>query len=571
MFRTYLFPLLCLFFFSQLINSQTIAIDGYFEDWNDVTTTIIDDGNSSQGVDLKEIQITNDQNYLYIKIKAEGLFDLTDNGDIYQDILVYIDTDDNGNTGYGIEQNFGAEIGIAFADLDVYDYSNSFSTLSLYDIGLRCAPTVTSDEFEIAIERDAVLDGINPLFNSSTIKIIVANTNNNDVIPNDNTYISYTFDEDNNIIFDSTTLIKEASNAIRFLSYNTLQSGLLDNERIPYFEKIVTVINPDIIGFVESYNTSAAQAKILLDEWLPLGTTDGWYTTKDEDLIVASRWEIIDQWYGITRQFPVLIDLPESYGTDILFTNSHLSCCANDDGRQEQVDEYAAFILDVKNGDYNIDPDTPFVYAGDLNLVGASSQLETLLTGQIVNSNIYGFGAPLDWDGTSLTSDDSLHTTMAMNYTWRASYGYPPGKLDFIIYSDSVLEKEKSFVLETETTSTEILNQNGLSALDTYFASDHLPVVADFSIKQEALNTTDNETLTFSVYPNPSSDIINISLTQLDNYTFKIFDVLGNTIFTENKNTNSFTVNLDNFASGLYHLTINDSKGNLKSTKIIKE
>ena len=78
---------------------------------------------------------------------------------------------------------------------------------------------------------------------------------------------------------------------------------------------------------------------------------------------------------------PCLIDLPDSLFTkDLLVINAHMSCCDNDNDRQEQADDFVNFILDAKStgGIIDLANETPFVLCGDLNLVGFSQQLQTL-------------------------------------------------------------------------------------------------------------------------------------------------------------------------------------------------
>ena len=64
-------------------------------------------------------------------------------------------------------------------------------------------------------------------------------------------------------------------------------------------------------------------------------------------------------------------------------------------------------------------------------------------------------------------------------YTWYdAGNTYTPGRLDYLLYSDSVAEAANSFVLDTSKLSEAALARLGLDATDTA-ASDHLPVVLD--------------------------------------------------------------------------------------------
>ena len=70
-----------------------------------------------------------------------------------------------------------------------------------------------------------------------------------------------------------------------------------------------------------------------------------------------------------------------------------------------------------------------------------------------------------------------------MAYTWRHDNSeYPPGRLDFIFYTNSVMSTTKSFTLQTEIMSDERLENYGLLSNDTKNASDHFPVVADFEL-----------------------------------------------------------------------------------------
>ena len=65
---------------------------------------------------------------------------------------------------------------------------------------------------------------------------------------------------------------------------------------------------------------------------------------------------------------------------------------------------------------------TPFVIRGDLNLVGYSQQLTTLLTGDIVNNTIYGDDIEPDWDESDLNDVISFQADQRMAYTWENNY-----------------------------------------------------------------------------------------------------------------------------------------------------
>jgi len=557
----------------QLLFSQSkaITIDGVFDDWTSDLTTFVDTNETINGIDFLEIQVTNDSEFLFIKIKANTEFDLTDN-QILHELGIFIDTDNNTSTGFNIQQGYGTELGVLFTELFAHYNVTPYSQVGFTDIKLRAAPTVTSDEFEIAIGRHVIPDGINPLFSSSTIKILLKNDNNFDKLPNVGSVFSYTFDETPVTPYTPIDINKSDGSHIRILAYNTLLDGLLDANRVDNFENIIKILNPDIVGFIESAATSESYVKSLFDAWIPLGTANGWYVEKHGGEVTVSRWDVLQRWDGLTRQFPVLIDLPNSYGTDLLFTNAHLSCCGADVDRQDQADQYAAFILDAKSagGDITLPENTPFVYSGDLNLVGFSQQLTTLKTGDIQDTVTYGQGDSLDWDSSDLTEENCIQTDIRMGYTWRSDgQVFPPGKLDFIIFSDYTLTAEKSFVLQTEVMLADRLSLYGLNITDTSSASDHFPIVADFSIN-ETLGTNQNNSINLKLYPNPTRNKITLLFNEPSDYKINLYDSLGRIVLTTKTRSSSITLSIESLSSGVYYISINNKQNSSEMFKIFK-
>lgn len=569
--------LLVIFITPSFIYSQSapITIDGIFDDWTPNLTTFTDTNESKDGIDLLEFQVTNDAEYLYIRVKANKEFDLTGDNPILHNFFLYLDTDDNANTGFKVRDDYGAELSVEFANRIVY---NNFAgtpepQLKFANIEFRSAPTVTSNEFEIAIGRDAIPDGVNPLFPNSTLKILLRNRENFDWLPNLNTVFTYTFNDTPVPAYMPIDFNKTNNSFIRVMAYNTLQNSLLDSNKLLAYERIFKAVKPDIIGLVESANTTTTYIKSLFDNWLPLGNSNGWYVAKHGGEVTVSKWPISQTWDNLTRQFPVLIDLPESYGTDLLYTNAHLNCCAADAARQDQVDQYAAFILDAKSpgGTITIPQNTPIIYSGDLNLVGLSQQLNTLVTGDIQNTTTYGNGGPLDWDNSNMKEENALQSDIRMNYTWRSdSSSFPPGKLDFMIFSDYTLTSEKSFVIQTEVMSSNRLNLYDLLSSDTTTASDHFPVIADFSIKN-TLSNTEETILTSFAYPNPVFDIINLTFGKFNTYSIIIYNHIGLQVLSTKIKEINHKIDISNLASGVYYLKIQNKEGKTKILKIIKK
>jgi endonuclease/exonuclease/phosphatase family metal-dependent hydrolase len=540
--------------------SAPITIDGLFNDWTSDLSTYTDPVAGVSGIDLIEMQVTNDQEYLYIKLIIDTEINLT-TGLIPQNLMLFIDTDNNQTTGYPIQIGYGSELGVRFKDRFAYYNVDPDSEVSFSDIGLIPAPTVTSNIFEIAISRDAIPDGINPLFPSSTIRILFKDLSSDDCMPDVNDVFFYTFDETPVTPIELTELNKQSPELIRILAYNTLYNGLSDSDRIPYFENVLKALQPDIIGFSECGDTYLSDVKDLLDNWLPLGNSQGWYVNRDttNDLITASKWEIIQVWQSLYRQFPVLIDLPEGYHTDLLFTNAHLRCCGANTERQDQVDEYVAFMLDAiaPGGAVNLPENTPFVYAGDLNLVGYAQQLNTLITGDIQNTATYGVGGYYDWDETEVSDPVSRQTDKRMAVTWKDdSSSFPDGRLDYMLYSNAVMSLNKSYVLQTETMPTSRLDNYNLLELATSHASDHFPIVADF-LPNVSTEFVKESALLKAVYPNPTTDFIFIEFHKNKKKTIYIYDTKGVLVLKQSSKRALTKINLKDLNKGIYILSVN--------------
>jgi endonuclease/exonuclease/phosphatase family metal-dependent hydrolase len=556
-----LLTLILLFTLNIFAQSTAISIDGKFDDWDNLTT-YTDTSETLTGIDFLETQITNDNNYLYIRIKTNEEFSLTSNL-IPQDIRLYLDTDNNENTGHPEQSGFGSELGIVFQERFAYINDSSGDQIGFSNF-IRSAPTITSNVFEIAIDRN---------FTSNTIKLFWQNGHNNDRLPNTGNFITYTFDETPITQYIPIEINKEQSDYIRICSYNTLMNGM-GTDRLPHFEKIIKAISPDIISFQEN-SLDNLTLKSLLDTWLPLNNSNGWYVNFN----TASKWEITNQWTNFRDLNPpankhnaVLIDLPNSYGKDILIVNAHLICCNNNTSRQQEINGWNNFLIDAKTTGENIDlpENTPIVYLGDLNLVGYSQQLTSLLTGLDENGN----GISPDWDNSDLENTTALQTDINMNYSWKGSYedvgGFTPGKLDYILYTGSVLNEEKSFVLQTEEMPSTRLELYNLEENNTSSASDHFPIVADFSIKS-SLSVLENKLDVFTIYPNPTKENLNINFKYNGIKKIGIFNIIGAELYRTKTNQNSFRVNLSNFKNGMYILKIQDEKGNMKTQKIIKK
>lgn len=504
-----------LFFFSLnlglLAQALPIAIDGNYEDWTSEAAFLEDATGDVAGLDLLNLSVANDEKYLFLRLEIDEQVVLTDNNDL----TLYIDGDNNSLTGLA-SNGIGAELELRLGDREGrFFFGNSSSTISLEDVGFHNLPNYSNEVFEIALDRDAEPNGFAKLFSSNTIRLYIRNGSTGDKLPDQGQTFSYQFDEDAVPSFQSIDLQKSSAGHIRLLTWNTLFDGLLDSDRKAHFTQVLKALKPDIITFNECWDMTSGQAASFLNAALPLGNFQSWKAVKLVDgNITVSRWPILENWafYPGYRLMASLIDLPDAqFSKDFLVINGHLRCCSANSERQLEADAFAAFILDAKTsgGDIDLPEGTPFALSGDMNLVGWRQQYTTLVTGDVVNTNPFGNGGPLDWDGTDLLDVVALQADQRMAHTWsEIGSQYPPSRLDFHLCSNSVLEVKKAFTLNTDIMSSQRLDAYGLAAGNTLFASDHLPKVTDFEIiGSTATTAVAQQELDLVASPNPTNAI----------------------------------------------------------------
>ena len=474
-----------------------ITIDGFFEDWESAPGVVVfgDSNYDSNGTELEELSVTNDADFLYLKIKLSEEIDLVDE-DGLASLRVFIDADNDQSTGYPASSYLGSEYGIDFQNKLIYndvDYPE-FYEMSLYSLEVTGMPTITSDEFEIMISRELLGD---------QVSLIVKEELSGDVIPNQG--VSFSYDFHNEFIEHvDISIEKEEDIDIRLLAYN-LQHNLFDYEE--EFSRIINSLDPDIISFSEVSEVSSSQMLSYFEEYIE---HPEWFVMKNGDVMAVSKFPFNGGWAVTNKIGASLVNLPDSeFEMDFLTLYAHPPCCGNDAGRQFHFDAFVEFILDMQEeGGVGFMPfNTPFTFAGDMNLVGLNEQYNTIVNGQISDTDEFGIGGMPDWDDTPLADAICRITTHSSAHTWRKNISnpsvgeYPPGRLDFVFYSNSVMTLEKSFTLDTQMLDSNSLNQWGLELNDTYYTSDHLPIVSDFILT-----------------PSSSSDILGCTYESASNY-----------------------------------------------------
>ena len=459
-----------------------IQVNGYFDDWS-ALTQVLDDSNDDSGtVDFGRVWVANDQDYLYIRFEIEGEVQ----PDEQQNMRLYLDTDMNAGTGTAFN-GIGAELMWEFGWREGTFKPGSSYTVEHADVGLMIGPTVSNNEFEVAFRRDAIPAGGQALFSGANIRFILRDMDSGDVAPNSGS-VAYTFTA-GTITTPSQGLDRDDPVHIRIATWNVQSDGLFDGGSAEQAQnRMLDAMDPDVLVINEVWSHNASEVRNKIEQHLPSGPGEDWYAVmRDAGNVIVSRYPILQSWevnpgYRVTA---ALLDLGAVSDKDLLLIGNHWRCCTADQDRQNEADSVIGFLRDAKTagGIITMPEGTPFVLCGDLNLVGWRQQLDTVIAGDIQDEGTYGADAAPDWDGSDFTHPLSRHPDARASYTWRNDYStYYPGVLDYIMYTDSVLDIHNHFVLETRTMTPANLAAHGLQQYDTTDASDHAPRVADFTV-----------------------------------------------------------------------------------------
>jgi endonuclease/exonuclease/phosphatase family metal-dependent hydrolase len=438
-----------------------VAVDGLFEDWETVDPAWTDPSGNGTGTDFGSVRVRSDGERVTLLLDLGAEMNLQ-SGNM---ITLLVDGDGDASTGRTIE-GLGAELVWTFGEREGEVWTVGCGTrVEQADIGLWQAPTVSSVRFEVSfLRRTKAGVDIAPGPHASFV-LVDEGRDASDRPPNEGAVTVELSDEPPPLPL-AVSLERLHPDHIRVVTWNVLFDGLF--KRPAPFIRVLRALDPDVICFQEIWAHTARQAA---------------------DYVALAIPGV--EWHGL---YWVVVDLPdEIYAVDVSVICAHPPCCNKELERQEELDGIAAWTRDTMTpGDspirggapaaFDLPEGTPIVIAGDMNLVGGASQVQTLLSGRIADEDRFGTSFAPDWDGTPLADAWPRTAGGVTVATWRdARSSFSPGKLDYIIYSDSVLRLERAFILATEALAPEVLARYGLRLDDTLVASDHLPVVADFT------------------------------------------------------------------------------------------
>jgi endonuclease/exonuclease/phosphatase family metal-dependent hydrolase len=298
---------------------------------------------------------------------------------------------------------------------------------------------------------------------------------------------------------------KPTAQALRVLTWNVYRNSIFPQEgqavdvagatRPAQFARVLRALKPDVICLQE-VTLSARRSAGLIDQILPQLNGRTWQAHAALDTVIVSRFNISAHGEGRVEDGQLrrghAIALIEAPDADLYMICAHFQSSDQAEDialRQRQAEMIVSTIRAAKAGAGAVPlrARKPFVILGDFNAIpGAATFVDAIASGRAPQTSDVESAAGLDWDGSSLTDARPHHNVSRMDlYTWRNDLErFPPGILDRILYSDSVIASANQFVLDTTVMSYDELVTSGLRTIDVMRdpqagIHDHFPLVID--------------------------------------------------------------------------------------------
>ncbi|MEM7577123.1 MAG: endonuclease/exonuclease/phosphatase family protein [Planctomycetota bacterium] len=304
-----------------------------------------------------------------------------------------------------------------------------------------------------------------------------------------------------------TFLDKLRSTDVRVVSYNLggFNDGFSDQ---PFnftggqwrfddpYARVVDSLDADVWAFQEIAIRSSSDIRSAMNLADPLPNGASWNVYKFSNQVIASRHPFSDlgsNVFGSPRRPTVAtVDLPDAMSlTDLHLVNIHLKAggSSNDETRRiADIDRLIEYFADLTTpGDqYDLESGTPFVMLGDYNNAVGFDPVVNFLNGDVQNESTYGPDTLLDWDATALDVAIPVHNGRG-GTNWTFAGGSTRSRLDWQVFSDSVMSLAQTFILNTQSMTSAELSATGLQTNDVLYDSgfiDHLPVVVDYNLRR---------------------------------------------------------------------------------------
>jgi endonuclease/exonuclease/phosphatase family metal-dependent hydrolase len=451
---------------------SSIILDGRFEDWSAASSTFAD------------------SDWVYFRVAIDGQAKPIQSAD--STLALWLDADDNGNTGIKMPApkaaaSIGVDLIVEFSPQDSAGHASPgialFTANTAHEkvpltrgqLEVEAAPTVASSSYEIRISRrpDAAAspDLARLLAGSGKARGMFVLVEGGKIVGwSDPESFSLPRLRTPAALPEADPPAKPAG-AIRVLSYN-VHDNSPDKNPGPFI-RLFEVTKPDVI-LLQEWNKNQASAQ-------------AWFTAQVSG---ESRWNAAVGAGGdvlIVSPHPIAAlttgpvtaagaDKPARFASAVVKTPAgdvavgtvHLKCCGTAGSKEDQTRiAEAAAVQNAMKAAFAADKSRLRIIGGDFNLVGTATPLDRMAAG-------------LDFDGSPLVAAEPLVLGDNAEFTWtNDAEVFPPGRLDYILFSGSSADIVGAFVLDTRRLGGRSLARLGLDKADSA-ASDHLPVIVDF-------------------------------------------------------------------------------------------
>lgn len=485
-----------------------VRIDGDFSEWAAVASAVVDAADAPDGyVDLREVKVRDDGRYVHFfidfgKVVNPHVLD----GVVFMPLDVDGDdttgTTEHGLTGTDIVVEFSSPSGAirreAGEGLGVWSTAGAEEgegakpkVLSPYALGISFAPAHATSQLEMRIDRTLKVKETPLLFHGAGFRGKLVFVDAAGAVADETEIFVAKLESAAGAavaspVIEATTLAKPAE-ALRVMSWNVARGAILTSPEP--FARAMRLLQPDVVMLVElPGGTQEEELTAWFDKHLPASEGTSWSALVGEgggDLrtAVVSRGPLspvegmgkISRQNSSGRQQSVRSATAalEWKGKRLAFTVIHTKCCGRMGSSEDltRISEATAVSQAWKKSLASEKFDGA-VMAGDFNLVGSVEPLTLLLTG-------------LDVDGSDLVAASAYQLDGTTNATWAdPDQPFVPGRLDYLLYSDSSLLAANAWVYDSMDLPESIAQPLKISPRDTASASDHLPIVVDLKVKR---------------------------------------------------------------------------------------
>ncbi|CAD0005095.1 T9SS-dependent choice-of-anchor J family protein [Flavobacterium salmonis] len=319
-------------------------------------------------------------------------------------------------------------------------------------------------------------------------------------------------------------------------SFNAADPNFPPQKLVVLYNTQTTTVKKTRVMFKELYDDVRANTVTL--SGYPGGNDDSFFSSGRLPYLVQIETNI----GGVTKEIN-LIDLHAraNSGTDI--------------GRYNMRKYDAQFLKDSLDVHY---PNSNLIILGDFNDDVKAS---------VVTPNPSSYEA--------FVTDTSNYNALTLGISQAGTYSFlsSGGFLDHIIISNELTDEYIANSIAVYDPRTDIANY-------TTNTSDHGPVIARFELKEDNLGTIDFETnkgFAVKVFPNPATDVFNISVkSNIDkNLKFRIYDLNGRLVnnpsnVTAGQDITTTSIPVSHLQKGIYIYTLTENNKVVCKGKIIK-